>query len=167
MTGLVQRASATMVALAIGCSPSRPTSESASSAKSPTPAQATAISVDTEAAAQTTASAPGPATPSPSLSLCKLGENWDGCVDQRVELLGEKAKMVSQHPVMAMPNSKQVESYIDSEGRQVVVVSDKAIACMGKLTATGTLRSVKLDGPPGTKTSYEGYRLDDAVIVCK
>lgn len=174
MNGLVRRGGATVVALAIGCSSSTPTGESAPSAKSFAAAQHTAVAADTTAATQaatvaptTTASAADAAIPSTGAGPCKLGENWDACSDQQVELIGEKAKMVREHPMATMPGSKQIQDYIDTEGRQVVVLADKPIACKGKLTATGTLRSVKLGGAPGTRGSYEGYRLDNAVIVCK
>lgn len=175
MNGLVQRVGATVVAMAIGCSSSTPPGESPPSAKSTATAQQTAAAVDAgTATAQTTSIAPtatataaDSATPSTAAGLCKLGKNWDACADQQVELIGEKAKMVSEHPMATMPGSKQVQDYIDTEGRQVVVLTEKAIACKGKLTATGTLRSVKLGGAPGTRGSYEGYRLDNAVIVCR
>ena len=176
--GLVKKLAATMLVAALGCSSSTPAGESPPSAKTAAPeqtasptaaatAQSTSTLASATAAATTTATAAEAATPSATAGLCKLGKSWDACADQQVELSGEKAKMVMEHPMATMPGSKQVQDYIDTEGRQVVVLTDKAIACKGKLTATGTLRSVKLGGAPGTRGSYEGYRLDNAVIVCK
>ena len=164
-----------MIAAALGCSSSTPAGESPPSAKSTAAPQQTASPATTATAQSTSApttataaaTAAETATPSATAGLCKLGKSWDACADQQVELIGEKAKMVMEHPMATMPGSKQVQDYIDADGRQVVVLTDKAIACKGKLTATGTLRSVKLGGAPGTRGSYEGYRLDNAVIVCK
>jgi hypothetical protein len=116
-------------------------------------------------------------TPSASASasaaasgVCAPSGDWQGCVDQVSRVVGTKAKLVQQHPssgALPLPGSKPlVDDYLDVDGRQIVVVLEKVIDCPGRVEVVGRLVAVGLGGPAGTKSSYSGFRLEQATARC-
>jgi hypothetical protein len=85
-----------------------------------------------------------------------------------VRLLGKRARLVAQHPLIVPPGSEQLQEYVDvKDGPQVIVLVAAPIACTDELSVTGTLRGVRNGGAPGTKDSYEGWSLDGARVECR
>ncbi len=82
--------------------------------------------------------------------------------------------MVYQHPLLApmgAPGSDKPtihQSYLETaEGGQVIVLSKQNDDCKGAKRVKGTLRAIDMGGPSGTKSSYKGWSLNDAEIVCE
>ena len=102
---------------------------------------------------------------------------WSACAGQRVTLAGEVAKMVHQHPILAVPaeltpdGADGEQGYIDAAGVQLIVLTSTPITCTGAITAEGLLERVSLgdpdsDGSTRAKTSYSGWKLSGATVSC-
>lgn len=98
------------------------------------------------------------------------GDGWQACDGKRVRLEGRAPQMIMQHPMMDFgpPGQERHQSYLDVEGgAQVIVISEAKNTCEGAMIVTGTLRSIDLGGQPGTKESYRGWQVSDAVVECR
>lgn len=121
------------------------------------------------------AKAPEAATPEPASAadgLCSRGsEGWEPCDGKRVRIEGRAPQMVMQHPLLAggPPGVETVhQSYLEVEsGAQFIVLSEAKNTCEGAMVVTGTLGSIDLGGAPGTKDSYQGWKVADATIECR
>ncbi|MBE7438759.1 MAG: hypothetical protein HS115_09925 [Spirochaetales bacterium] len=84
-------------------------------------------------------------------------------LNQNVQLTGQMSSHIMQHPISGPADHIH---YMDYDGVQIVLYSDKPIHCQEKIIATGKLQRVDLGGRPGRKTSYSGYRLDVMDFIC-
>jgi flagellar biosynthesis component FlhA len=80
-------------------------------------------------------------------------------LNKTVKISGKKPKFVSQHPILTNPFSekKEIQSYLDTDFGQLVLISDKEIECPSEITLIGTLKHVSLGGKKNTKNSYENF----------
>jgi hypothetical protein len=103
---------------------------------------------------------------------------WRACDGQRVTLEGEVAKMVHQHPILAVPaeltpdRADSEQGYVDVDGVQLIVLTAAPITCEGAVTVEGVLAAVSLGGDDGddggaTKGSYGGWKVSGATVTCR
>ncbi|MFO1493281.1 MAG: hypothetical protein U1F26_01300 [Lysobacterales bacterium] len=119
---------------------------------------------------------PGPAEPQPTkpAALCELSpsRHWDACVERRVQVRGRIPSTLQQHPLLTSPAPNgapsEIQSYLDTaDGTQLIVLSHQPPPeCPGAILATGTLQAIHLDGPDGSKNSYQGWALREAELRC-
>lgn len=117
-----------------------------------------------------------PAAPQPTkrAALCELSPSspWDACVDRRVQVRGRIPSSLQQHPLLTAPAPNgapsEIQSYLDTaDGTQLIVLSRQPLpACPGAILATGTLQAIHLDGPNGSKYSYQGWALRETELRC-
>lgn len=120
-----------------------------------------------------TASAEPPkaVAPAAKTELCPVADDaaLATCLDKQVALAGTLPKMVHQHPVLTGGPGRDglKQDYMDlTTGRQIIILLKGHVNCRGKMKATGTLKSVSGEGPPGSKGSYKNYYLTDATVEC-
>ena len=126
-------------------------------------------------AAENSATAEGSAAP----GTCAPDDasTWDACDGQRVTLTGVVAKMVHQHPIVAVPaeltadGADSEQGYVDAAGVQVIVLTRAPITCAGEVVVDGVLHAVSLGDPDGdgstrAKTGYSGWKLSGATVTC-
>ena len=101
--------------------------------------------------------------------LCPLKssapQTWSVCDGQKVTFVGVPPKMVLAHPNAGGIATKQ--SYLEVANKQIVVSSSSVPECSGTRIVTGILHRVDLGGAAGTRSSYQGWSLTQAVIVCQ
>lgn len=103
-------------------------------------------------------------------ALCSPGASLETCDGKRVRLEGKKPMMVMQHPMMnaGPPGMERHQSYLEVDGgAQIIVISEAVNACEGAMAVTGTLRSIDMGGPEGTKDSYKGWQVTGAAVECR
>lgn len=120
-----------------------------------------------------TASAEPPkaVAPAAKADLCPVADDaaLATCLDKQVALVGTLPKMVHQHPVLTGGPGRDglTQDYMDlATGRQIILLVKGHVNCGGKRRATGTLKSISGEGPPGSKGSYKNYYLTDATVEC-
>jgi hypothetical protein len=141
---------------------------------------ASSIPPQSEAEAQPEAAGPRPSTPTHERDQPGTGEprctptdDWSACEGREVELRGQAPQMVMQHPVLSQPeglspdNRNSYQGYLEVDQAQVIVLTNAAFACPGAMRVVGTLARVDLGGEPGTKGSYAGWSVSDAVVTCE
>lgn len=89
-----------------------------------------------------------------------------------MEVRGKNPQMVMQHPMLtgpSLPGHKPMhQGYLDTaDGRQLILLSAEPIACTGAMRVRGTLHSIDMGGPDGTKMSYKGYSIRNAAATCE
>lgn len=106
-----------------------------------------------------------------------VSDSWLDCDDKLVRIKGSLTppQEIMQHPMLDMPllpspnmdeNSvpkRILQTYMNVGNRQIILLSDTNIDCIGDLEVIGMLEKVSLGGPAGTKSSYEGWsvRVDE------
>ncbi|HRI65453.1 MAG TPA: hypothetical protein PK156_14495 [Polyangium sp.] len=151
----------------LGCATSPPPTDSTQ----PTPSVPSAAPAAAVASAPA-ASAAAAAAPDPSLCPLNSADGWKACDGKLVEVRGKAPQMVMQHPMLtgpSLPGHKALhQGYLDAaDGRQIILLSAEPIACPGSMRVRGTLHGIDMGGPEGTKTSYKGYSIQDAVATCE
>lgn len=114
---------------------------------------------------------PKAVAPAAKADLCPVADDaaLATCLGKQVALLGAVPKMVHQHPVLTGGPGRDglTQDYMDlATGRQMVILVKGHVNCRGKMKATGTLKSISGEGPPGSKGSYKNYYLTDATVEC-
>jgi len=99
---------------------------------------------------------------SPRSTPTQLG-GLDAQAGQNVQLTGRMSQQIMQHPVSGPGHIH----YMDYDGTQIVLYSEKPIRCTEGIIATGRLERVQLGGPAGRKSSYSGYRMEVMDFICK
>jgi hypothetical protein len=137
------------------------------------PPPATAASVESDRDHDPSTPVTASSEPVGTEGRCVLADDWSACEGQRVELRGQAPQMVMQHPLLSQPEGLSPDSrnsyqgYVDVDGAQVIVLTKAAFACPGSMRVLGTLARVELGGEPGTKSSYAGWSISDALVTCE
>ena len=99
--------------------------------------------------------------------LCDFNANARECLDQRVRWVGTIPSMLLAHPDVSGPDGPSgVQSYIDVDGQQYILLVPEIPTCTDGIEATGTLKEIDLGGPEGTRNSYRNYYLANAEVRC-
>lgn len=95
-------------------------------------------------------------------------------VDKKIKISGKKAKFVAQHPIVTVPavlakdGKAELQSYLDTDFGQLIVVSQEKIDCPNEeITLFGKLKHFSMGGKKGTKNSYSNYIVYVDKYECK
>lgn len=115
-------------------------------------------------------------TPKTPPALCVIEEvakmaSWQRCKDKWITVTGihTPAYQVMQHPILITPApidlpdqkpSFQFQDYMNIGSRQVILLSQQAISCLGEMEVKGKLQQVALGGEKGTKNEYENWVIE-------
>ena len=103
-----------------------------------------------------------------SSDFCSPEKDWSVCLEKEVSLSAKLPPMLYQHPLISSPTGvDSVQSYIEVEERQIIVLSEEKNICSGVFIAQGTLKKISLGGEPGTRGSYENYYLSQTRFLCQ
>lgn len=95
-------------------------------------------------------------------------------VDKKIKISGKKTKFVAQHPIVTVPavlakdGKKELQSYLDTDFGQLIVVSQENIDCPNEeITLFGKLKHFSMGGKKDTKGSYSNYIVYVDKYECK
>ena len=78
--------------------------------------------------------------------------------------IGSVPEMIYAHPMISTENS--IQSYIQIEDEQLIVLSEQPIDCNKQFQVVGLLQEIDLGGAPGTRGSYKNFYFSDSTIQC-
>lgn len=102
------------------------------------------------------------------------GTNLKEHIDKKIKISGKKARMVAQHPIVTVPavlakdGKAELQSYLDTDFGQLIVVSQEKIDCPNEeVTLFGKLKHFSMGGKKNTKNSYSNYIVYVDKYECK
>jgi hypothetical protein len=99
--------------------------------------------------------------------LCNFKSDREACLGKPVKWKGEVPEGVHVHPILSSPSvDAHVQSYIEVEDRQYILLLSEPHGCTAKMEAQGTLNQIDLGGEPGTRGSYRNFYISDATVRC-
>ena len=102
-----------------------------------------------------------------SVLYCDFETEKGSCTNQQVQLRGRSPDMVRNHPMMTTQvGGDTVQSYLDVEGYQFVILSDTEWSCQGEVEVTGLLQEYDMGGKEGTRASYRNYYVTQSKVRC-
>ena len=103
---------------------------------------------------------------SPSIEVCDFATKQSTCLGQQVSIFGMVPQTVYSHPIVSSSGANAVQSYIDVDGRQLIVLSAEPVSCSNQIQVSGILREVDLGGPAGTRGSYRNFYIEQSTVIC-
>ena len=97
-------------------------------------------------------------------NLCSYKDNKELCLGQMTKAIGSVPEMIYAHPMISTENS--IQSYIQIEDEQLIVLSEQPIDCNKQFQVVGLLQEIDLGGAPGTRGSYKNFYFSDSTIQC-
>ena len=102
-----------------------------------------------------------------SVVYCDFQTEKGSCTFQQVQLRGRAPDMVMNHPMMtSLVGGDTVQSYLDVEGYQFVILSDTEWSCQGEVEVTGLLQEYDMGGKEDTRASYRNYYVTQSKVRC-
>ena len=99
--------------------------------------------------------------------VCSYLKQKEQCLGQITQVIGAAPEMVYAHPMISVdPSKKSIQSYIQIEDQQLIVLSEQTFHCDGTMEVTGILEKIDLGGPEGTRGSYKNYYFSQSTIRC-
>ena len=84
--------------------------------------------------------------------ICDFEALGRACLGKRVRLIGSVPDMIYNHPIISESSGENaVQSYIDSEERQIIVLSSERKSCSKNIEVLGILREIDMGGEEGTR----------------
>ena len=102
----------------------------------------------------------------PESQFCDFASKGRACLGQQIRIVGLAQQPVYSHPVLSSTGANAVQSYVDFDDRQFVVLSAEQVSCSHKMEVSGVLREVDLGGPAGTRGSYRNFYIEQSTIRC-
>ena len=102
-----------------------------------------------------------------AMTICPFESAPEACLGKRVQWEGTVPEFAHSHPMITSPSGETaVQSYIEVDESQYILLSTEPHECTGSMVAQGILGEVDLGGAPGTRGSYRNFYLSDASIRC-
>ena len=110
---------------------------------------------------------PSVSSPVESQELCDFEQKKGDCIEKNIRVVGTIPKMVYSHPIISSPSGMDsVQSYLDLEDQQLIILSETSWECSGKVEVIGVLQEIDMGGSEGTRNSYRNYYISQSTIRC-
>ena len=108
-----------------------------------------------------------PQSPQELPVICDFKQKRDGCLGKVIQIHGSVPKMIYNHPMINTPlGPDSIQSYLEIEDQQLIILSEEQWNCSGKVEITGILKEIDMGGPEGTRNSYRNYYISQSTINC-
>jgi hypothetical protein len=110
---------------------------------------------------------PSVSSPVEPQELCDFEQKKGDCIEKNIRVIGTIPKMVYSHPIISSPSGiDSIQSYLDLEDQQLIILSENSWECSGKVEVIGVLQEIDMGGPEGTRNSYRNYYISQSTIRC-
>ena len=100
-------------------------------------------------------------------SICPFSDEKQDCIGKHVRVTGEQPKVLYSHPIISLPSGvDSVQSYLDLEDQQLIILSEEPWDGKGRVEVFGLLLEIDMGGPEGTRSSYRNYYISKSTIRC-